>query len=50
MEKTSYLKIIEKAGFENIRIVYESTHEIYISDELKGKIISVKIEAHKTWK
>jgi len=48
MEKTSYLKIIEKAGFENIKIVSESKYEIDISDELKGKIISVKIEAHKT--
>lgn len=48
MEKTSYLKTIKKAGFENLRIVSESTYDIDISDDVKGKIASVSVEAYKT--
>ena len=48
LEKTSYLKTIERAGFENVRIVSESTYGIDISDDLKGKITSVNVEAYKT--
>jgi len=47
MEKTNYLKTIRKAGFENVRIVSESTHDIDVSDELESKITSVKVEAYK---
>jgi len=47
MDKTSYLKTIQKTGFENVRIVSESTYDIDISDELKSKITSVKVEAYK---
>lgn len=47
MEKTRYLETIQKAGFENVRIVSESTYDIDISDELKTKITSVKVEAYK---
>lgn len=47
MEKTSYLETIQKSGFENVRIVSESTYDIDISDELKSKITSVKVEAYK---
>jgi len=47
MEKTNYLKTIQKAGFENVKIVSESTHDIDVSDELKSKITSVKVEAYK---
>lgn len=47
MDKTSYLKTIQKTGFENVRIVSESTYDINISDELKSKITSVKVEAYK---
>lgn len=47
MDKTSYLKTIQKTGFENVGIVSESTYDIDISDELKSKITSVKVEAYK---
>lgn len=41
------LKTIERAGFENVRIVSESTYDIGISDDLKGRIASVSVEAYK---
>lgn len=47
LEKTSYLETIERAGFKNVRIVSESTYDIDISDDLKGKIASVGVEAYK---
>jgi len=47
LEKGEYLDGIRKAGFKNIRIVSESTYDIDISEELKGKITSVKVEAYK---
>ncbi len=47
LEKQQYLDSIKKAGFEDIRIVSESTYDMDVSDELKGKITSVKVEAHK---
>ncbi len=48
LEKSSYLRTIERAGFKNVRIVSESTYEIDVSDSLKGKITSVNVEAYKT--
>jgi ubiquinone/menaquinone biosynthesis C-methylase UbiE len=47
LEKHQYLESIRKAGFENIRIVSESTYDIDVSKELEGKITSVQVEAHK---
>jgi len=47
LEKNDYLEKIRKAGFKNVRIVSESSYDIDVSKELKGKIISVKVEGHK---
>lgn len=46
-EKSRYLQTIQKPGFENIKIVFESTYDIDIYDELKSMIASVRIGAHK---
>ncbi|MCX8182224.1 MAG: arsenite methyltransferase [Candidatus Methanomethyliaceae archaeon] len=47
LEKNEYLKIIRKAGFKNVKIVSETPYTIDVSRELIGKILSVKVEAHK---
>ena len=47
LEKNEYLSTIRKAGFKKVKIVSESSYDIDISDELKGKITSVKVEARK---
>ena len=47
LERNEYLGTIRKAGFKKVKIVSESTHDIDISKELKGKITSVKVEARK---
>jgi SAM-dependent methyltransferase len=48
LEKKQYLETIKKAGFKDVKIASESTYSIDVSRELKGKITSVKVEAHKT--
>ena len=47
LEKNEYLDTIRKAGFKKVEIVSESSYDIDISEELKGKITSVKVEAYK---
>jgi len=47
LEKNEYLDTIRKAGFEKVTIVSESSYDIDISEELKGKITSAQIEAYK---
>ncbi len=47
LEKDEYLDAIRKAGFKDVRIVSESSYDIDVSKELKGKITSVKVEAYK---
>jgi ubiquinone/menaquinone biosynthesis C-methylase UbiE len=47
LEKNNYLEIIKKAGFTSINIVSESVYNFDVSEELKGKILSVQIEAFK---
>ncbi len=48
LEKSEYLATIKRAGFENVKIISESTFTINVSKELKGKITSVQVEAHKS--
>jgi ubiquinone/menaquinone biosynthesis C-methylase UbiE len=48
LEKKQYLETIKKAGFKDVKIASESTYSIDVSKELRGKITSVKVEAHKT--
>lgn len=45
--KEDYLKTIERAGFEKVSIVSESTYDIDVSEELLGDITSVRVEAYK---
>jgi ubiquinone/menaquinone biosynthesis C-methylase UbiE len=47
LEKNQYLDTMRKAGFKDVKIVSESTYDIDVSQELKGKITSVQIEAYK---
>lgn len=47
LEKNEYLDTIRKAGFQKIKIVSESSYDIDVSDQLKGKITSVAVEAYK---
>jgi ubiquinone/menaquinone biosynthesis C-methylase UbiE len=47
-EKEQYLDLIRKAGFRSVTVVSERTCSTDISDELKGKITSIQVEAQKT--
>jgi ubiquinone/menaquinone biosynthesis C-methylase UbiE len=47
LEKKQYLDLIREAGFKSVDIVSESTFTVDVSKELKGKIVSVRIEAKK---
>lgn len=47
MEKSAYLNAIRNAGFKDVKIVSESSWNIEVSEKLKGKITSVKLEAKK---
>ena len=47
-EKNQYLATIRDAGFKEVNIVSESNITIDISQELKGKITSVQVEAYKS--
>jgi len=46
LEKNDYLEKIQKAGFRKIKVISESSYD-FISEELKGRITSVNIEAFK---
>lgn len=48
LEKNEYLNKIKEAGFADIKIVTQKPYNIDISKELKGKIISIQVEAHKS--
>jgi len=50
LEKNEYLDTIRKAGFKKVKVVSESSYDIDISEELEGKITSVKVEAYKVSK
>jgi len=45
--KEDYLDTIRRAGFKNVKIVSESHYNIDVSEELHGKIVSIKVEAYK---
>ena len=47
LEKGEYLESIRRAGFKDVRIMKESTYDIDVSEELKGKITSVVVEGRK---
>jgi len=45
--KEDYLDIIKWAGFEDVRIVSESSYDVDVSGELIGKITSIQVETYK---
>lgn len=47
LEKTDYLNKIEQAGFKNAKVVSQKPYTIDVSPELRGKIVSIQVEAHK---
>jgi arsenite methyltransferase len=47
LEKGRYLETIRRAGFKAVRINAESTYDIDVSQDLRGKITSVQVEAHR---
>ncbi len=47
LERDQYLDTIKRAGFENVKIVSESTFTVDVTPELKGKITSIQVEALK---
>ena len=49
LEKNEDLDMIRKAGFEKVNVVSKFSYDIDISEELKGKISSVQVEAYKAW-
>ncbi len=48
LEKSQYLDTIREVGFKNVRIISESTYNIDVSQEIKGKITSVQVEGFKS--
>ena len=48
LKKNDYLDKIKQAGFKNIKVVSAKPYTIDVSQELKGKITSIQVEAHKT--
>ncbi len=46
LEKKDYLDTIKKAGFRKIKVISKSSYD-FISEELKGRITSVNIQAFK---
>ncbi len=47
LERDEYLDTIRKVGFQRVKVVSESSYDIDVSEELRGKIISLKVEAYK---
>jgi SAM-dependent methyltransferase len=47
LEKDNYLNLIRDVGFSEIKIVKETPYTVDVSEDLKGKILSISIEAHK---
>jgi arsenite methyltransferase len=48
LEKSDYLDKIADAGFTDVKVVSQKPYTIDVSPELRGKIISVQVEAHKS--
>jgi len=47
LEKDTYLELIRNAGFSKVEIVSETPYVVDVSEELKGKILSVCVGAFK---
>ena len=47
LEKDTYLELIRKAGFSKVKIESENPYVVEVSEELKGKILSICVGAFK---
>jgi SAM-dependent methyltransferase len=47
LEKDEYLDKIKQAGFQNVKILSQKPYTIDVSPQLRGKILSIQVEAHK---
>jgi arsenite methyltransferase len=47
LEKGEYLEKIKQAGFHNVKVVSQKPYTIDVSPELRRKIVSIQVEAHK---
>jgi SAM-dependent methyltransferase len=47
LEKDNYLNLIRDVGFSETKIVKETPYTVDVYEDLKGKILSISIEAHK---
>jgi len=48
LEKSDYLNKIADAGFKDVKVISQKPYTIDVSPELRGKIVSVQVEAHKS--
>jgi arsenite methyltransferase len=48
LEKDDYLNKIAEAGFKNVKVASQKPYTIDLAPELRGKIVSIQVEAHKT--
>jgi SAM-dependent methyltransferase len=48
LEKDDYLDKIAAAGFKDVKVVSQKPYTIDVSPELRGKIVSLQVEAHKS--
>jgi len=47
LEKREYLETIKRAGFKKVKIISGRPYTIDVSQELKGKLTSIQVEAYK---
>lgn len=48
LEKSDYLNKIAEAEFKNVKIASQKPYTIDLAPQLRGKIVSIQVEAHKT--
>ncbi|MCW4035541.1 MAG: arsenite S-adenosylmethyltransferase, partial [Candidatus Bathyarchaeota archaeon] len=48
LEQTDYLAKIKQAGFTDVKVVSQKPYTIDLAPQLRGKIVSVQVEAHKS--
>jgi len=48
LEKSDYLDKISSAGFTSVKVVSQKPYTIDVSPELRGKIVSIQVEAYKS--
>jgi arsenite methyltransferase len=48
LKKGDYLDKIADAGFKDVKVVSQKPYTLEVSPELRGKIVSIQVEAHKS--